>query len=176
MSKLGIAVKGMRAKVNFRAANIDMLEHVDSLDLQDHDNRIPDDLLQLHEGVHVNGKHNNIKLLVGGGVKIFSGLRGQCGCNNMVMYIYRIVGTDDERAMIVKLWRSACNIMRDIEEHALPDDWAPTELNIKLSNSKVGNSKTCAANSDLTAETWPGDTCLGVPMDNYVSIVQFAMK
>eukprot|EP00873_Tetraselmis_striata_P036430 jgi/Tetstr1/456694/TSEL_043395.t1 len=72
-------------------------------DLQLHASHIPDDLEQLQrEGVHVNGKHYNIKVLAGGDMKILSGLLGHCGCSSLFPCIYCIVGSHAERAMTLQ--------------------------------------------------------------------------
>eukprot|EP00873_Tetraselmis_striata_P018922 jgi/Tetstr1/439186/TSEL_027631.t1 len=85
--------------------------------LQLHASHIPDDLKQLQrEGVHVNGKHYNIKVLAGGDMKILSGLLGHCGYSSLFPCIYCIVGSHAERAMTLQQWEAAGISMRDMEE------------------------------------------------------------
>eukprot|EP00873_Tetraselmis_striata_P013373 jgi/Tetstr1/433637/TSEL_000008.t1 len=238
-------------------------------DLQLHASHIPDDLKQLQrEGVHVNGKHYNIKVLAGGDMKILSGLLGHCGCSSLFPCIYCIVGSHAERAMTLQQWEAAGISMRDMEElvqltHTvmgsrcpstkckdrdvtassaeLADEgmsvsrrqqlqqlhygmcrgrapylvlshildyivdilhlmlrvvpqifkftvskhcdaakqlelvkWVEEHLKVKLSSSKAGQSATGKAKIDLSAESWPGETCQ-VLMDNYVAILQKAI-
>eukprot|EP00873_Tetraselmis_striata_P042667 jgi/Tetstr1/462931/TSEL_007879.t1 len=238
-------------------------------DLQLHASHIPDDLKQLQrEGVHVNGKHYNIKVLAGGDMKILSGLLGHCGCSSLFPCIYCILGSHAERAMTLQQWEASGITMRDMEElvqlthtvmgsrcsstkckdrdvtassAGLTDEgmsvskrqqlqqlhygmcmgrapylvlshildyivdilhlmlrvvpqifkftvskycdaakqlelvkWVEEHLKVKLSSSKAGQSATSKAKIDLSAESWPGETCQ-VLMDNYVAILQKAI-
>eukprot|EP00873_Tetraselmis_striata_P001410 jgi/Tetstr1/421674/TSEL_012613.t1 len=115
MEKLGVDSANLCCKVNTRSAIVDnMLEFADNIGLlpppgstipylQLHASHIPDDLEQLQrEGVHVNGKHYNIKVLAGGDMKILSGLLGHCGCSSLFPCIYCIVGSPAERAMTLQ--------------------------------------------------------------------------
>eukprot|EP00873_Tetraselmis_striata_P033401 jgi/Tetstr1/453665/TSEL_040621.t1 len=52
--------------------------------------------------------------------------------------------------------------------------WVEEHLKVKLSSSKAGQSATGKAKIDLSAESWPGETCQ-VLMDNYVAILQKAI-
>eukprot|EP00873_Tetraselmis_striata_P026426 jgi/Tetstr1/446690/TSEL_003629.t1 len=52
--------------------------------------------------------------------------------------------------------------------------WVEEHLKVKLSRSKAGQSATGKAKIDLSAESWPGETCQ-VLMDNYVAIMQKAI-
>eukprot|EP00873_Tetraselmis_striata_P001411 jgi/Tetstr1/421675/TSEL_012614.t1 len=52
--------------------------------------------------------------------------------------------------------------------------WVEKHLKVKLSSSKAGQSATGKAKIDLSAKSWPGETCQ-VLMDNYVAILQKAI-
>eukprot|EP00873_Tetraselmis_striata_P044694 jgi/Tetstr1/464958/TSEL_009692.t1 len=158
MSNLGMEAKDMHAKTDESQKVNSVSNHVlltfvlrddGWSDLQDHASHIPDDMLQLQkEGVHV-GKHYNIKLLVGGDMKILSGLLGHCGCSSMFPCIYCIVGTDDERAMTLQQWRSACIIMRDIQELEL---MTHTVMDSRCPSSKCADRDVTSSSAELTDE------------------------
>eukprot|EP00873_Tetraselmis_striata_P008503 jgi/Tetstr1/428767/TSEL_018755.t1 len=52
--------------------------------------------------------------------------------------------------------------------------WIEKQINLKLTENKSGQSKTCTRKIDMSAESWPGDTCQ-VLLDNFVDILHRAI-
>eukprot|EP00873_Tetraselmis_striata_P010269 jgi/Tetstr1/430533/TSEL_020331.t1 len=49
--------------------------------------------------------------------------------------------------------------------------WIEKQLKVELTNNKPGQSKTCTRKIDLSAKSWPGDTCQRL-LDNFVDILR----